>query len=83
VTLKKSLKTISIINAFKIYTIFNCVYFKNNFIMNRLELKQMEKFTGGELTGAEACGIAIGIGLVAGPWWFIAAVYVCSTQELN
>lgn len=51
--------------------------------MNRLELKQMEKFTGGELTGAEACGIAIGIGLVAGPWWFIAAVYVCSTQELN
>ena len=54
--------------------------------MKELSIQKMELTIGGglfdgELTGAEACGFAVGIALFTGVWGAAFAVAVCLTGD--
>jgi hypothetical protein len=76
---------IIIINTFKndkIYTVFNCIYSKNNFEMKKLELNQMISFSGGS-NCSRAEGIvlaAVFVGWVFGPIIYAGAIAAAGTN---
>jgi len=53
--------------------------------MKKLNTKQMEKISGGDITGYVVCrGVFLGLGILSGQWWIsFAGALLCPTSDLG